>query len=616
MKTTTTKPTEAASALIVTLLVVFLIVVSIGIAMNMTTNTLKVTDSSKDFSALRSAAEGAVDFGYGVWNKTANSYYAPPTSAHLATALNIVPTFNGFTYASTSDGPLKVTSIDGYGQPSSASTPVYTLINLDNYPGWTGTNYSYMASVRMSGTSAGGRTITYGVKRTINYEVVPLFQATAFFEGDLELYRAATMTIGGLVHTNSKAYVSSSNAGTLTFSGHLSYSADGGYLPDVDPPQSSTWSGWSPNSELPPTFSNGGASLQVDEVSRMEPLGADSAALLHPPKNPNGTSTGDANPNDDSIRELIEPPKNTAAYPDPTPIASRRLYNKAGIIIHMEPVTTTVTTGWGSHQTTTTTTTITPTITTPAQNGTTLTPSQKTALINALSTDDRIYDFREGQNVAITTLDIGAAKATLNAASGFNNIIYIDQTDANGNISGNAEQGIRLKNGASLPSDGLTIASQNPVYIQGDYNTTNANTRGSAAVFADAVTILSNSWNDSNSNKSLNYRSASNTTVNTAIVAGFVPSGWTNFNSVPAYGYSGGLNNFPRFLESWTNRTFTYNGSMIALFTSEVATGQWDTGNIYVPPNRVWDFDSNFLTKPPPGSLDAVYIGRGAFARF
>ena len=64
---------------------------------------------------------------------------------------------------------------------------------------------------------------------------------------------------------------------------------------------------------------------------------------------------------------------------------------------------------------------------------------------------------------------------------------------------------MRLINGGTLPTDGLTVASQNPVYIQGDYNTTSASTRGSAAVFADAVTILSNNWKDINSSGALEF---------------------------------------------------------------------------------------------------------------
>jgi hypothetical protein len=169
-----------------------------------------------------------------------------------------------------------------------------------------------------------------------------------------------------------------------------------------------------------------------------------------------------------------------------------------------------------------------------------------------------------------------------------------------------------------LPSGGLTLASLNPVYIQGDYNvgqTSDYSDRVPSAVFGDAVTILSNSWNDSNSASSLSSRQASNTTVNTAIVAGFLPSGWVNEYGAQ-YGYSGGLNNFPRFLETWSGDTFTYNGSMIELFTSKIATGEWDTGSIYSPPNRNWNFDSQFIDNPPPGSLDAVTISRGSLARF
>ncbi len=51
----------------------------------------------------------------------------------------------------------------------------------------------------------------------------------------------------------------------------------------------------------------------------------------------------------------------------------------------------------------------------------------------------------------------------------------------------------------------------------------------------------------------------------------------------------------------------------------EVVTGGASlalTGNIYSPPNRVWNFDSKFAGHSPPGSLDAVTIGRGALARF
>ncbi len=589
---------KKASALIVTLLIIFLITVSIGIAMQLTTATVRTTDSSRDYSALRSAAEGALDFGYGIWTKTINSYYAPVSSSRLAQNLATVPSFNGFSYAPSADGPLQVAGTDLYGKPDPTATvpPSPTRISLDNYPGWSGRNTRYLASVRLAGTFTGGRIVKCGVKREMNYTVVPLFQATAFFEDTLELYKTAPMTIGGLVHTNGKAYVSSSvpvgpgQTPSLTFSGNLSFV--GGYIDGVwtdannqqhdAPPQAWTWSGYSPNSSFTPAYTNGGIGQQVHSVDRMEPLGADAAALL---------DTTDSNPNNDSMRELIEPPNN--AYPDPTPIAQRRLFNKAGILIRI--------TGTAG----------TPVTNVSTQNGTSLNASQIAALKSAVS-HQTIYDRREGKNVDVTSFNLSQARTSLNAASGFNGILYVDDATSTGYSDPKA---IRLTNGSTLPSGGLTVASQNPVYIQGDYNLGTASTRVSSAVFADAVTILSNNWNDSNSSSSLKSRVASATTVNTAIVAGFLPSGWTNEYGVQ-YGYSGGLNNFPRFLEDWTSKAFTYNGSMIELFASQIATGEWDTGSIYVPPNRVWDFDSRFTDTPPPGSLDAVSMSRGSLARF
>ena len=59
-------------------------------------------------------------------------------------------------------------------------------------------------------------------------------------------------------------------------------------------------------------------------------------------------------------------------------------------------------------------------------------------------------------------------------------------------------------------------------------------------------------------------------------------------------GFSGGVENFPRFLEDWTGNTFTYNGSMVVLFDSRIATDSYvQTGyslNSYVAPTRNWNF--------------------------
>ena len=262
----TAKIDEIASALIIALLAIFLIGTFVAIAMYLTTGTLRRTDSSRDYSGLRSATEGALDFGYGVWAKTVNSYYGPVTQAQLNAALATVPAFDGYGYARrprTVRGKFRRWIV-----MACRARPLHThsLICRNTQAG-RGKNYSYLASVRLTGATNGDRTIKYGAKRLINYSVVPLFQATAFFEDNLELYKTAPMTIGGLVHTNSTAYVSSSSTSnpSLTFTGNLSYVS--GYSDNAAPPLAYLWSGYSPNSAFPPEYPNG-ADTSVHQVDR------------------------------------------------------------------------------------------------------------------------------------------------------------------------------------------------------------------------------------------------------------------------------------------------------------------------------------------------------------
>lgn len=106
--------------------------------------------------------------------------------------------------------------------------------------------------------------------------------------------------------------------------------------------------------------------------------------------------------------------------------------------------------------------------------------------------------------------------------------------------------------------------------------------------------------------KSGNNHGASDTTVNAAFLAGIVQ---TTDKS-----YSGGVENFPRFLEDWSSNIFTYNGSMVVMFYSKVATGLWNgTATYYNPPTRKWAFDKNFMSplKQPPGAPSFRYLNRG-----
>ena len=70
-------------------------------------------------------------------------------------------------------------------------------------------------------------------------------------------------------------------------------------------------------------------------------------------------------------------------------------------------------------------------------------------------------------------------------------------------VSG-ARHALKLVNGTStalpsgLPTPGFTVCSENPVYVQGDYNADGAfgDPHVPAAIIADSVTFLSNAWED------------------------------------------------------------------------------------------------------------------------
>ena len=590
--------------LIVALILIVVVSGLVVVAVSVTDNSAHFADRSRDLVAGQAAAEGAVDHAFAIWKRRINAGNSAITGSDASNNL-AAPTFTDYTYASAAaDGPLKIEALDEYGAPVTATNkPTKVTVDLKEYPGWRGNSYSYSAraKVQQTGVTNG---FQIGVKRQFQYSEVPLFQAMFFFEDDLEFYRPATMIVSGLVHTNSFAYLSHGSGSSLTFQDQVSY-VDG-YSIDTAPPYADLWSGYVPGDTYTPTFPNG-LSSQLHQVPRFEPLGSEPAAVIN---------TTDTNPNNDGFRELIEPPN--TSYTDPPDIAKRRLYTKAGMLININGSTVTVT----------------------GSNGTTLSSSGQAGVVGAVNGRTTIYDSREGKNVDVATLDISALRTVLSSSgvTGFNNVLYINDTTPI-TASNPEPKTIRLKNGGILPTNGLTIASENAIYIQGDYNTgtvsdpnavpsnnggnsTNTDSptvtgydRKPAAVIGDAVMLLSNNWNDANSSLALSTRTASDTTYHTAIVSGFMPSGYTP-TSGSQYGYSGGGNNFPRFLENWGSKYCTYYGSMVELYQSKSFTGRWDTGVIYRPPSRCWNFDTNFRNNPPPGTLDAASWIRGTWAKY
>ena len=64
--------------------------------------------------------------------------------------------------------------------------------------------------------------------------------------------------------------------------------------------------------------------------------------------------------------------------------------------------------------------------------------------------------------------------------------------------------------------------------------------------------------------------------------------------------YSGGLENFMRFLENWSGVTYNYNGSLVCLWQSSQVQSAWPgTGTVYNPPVRNWSFSMSVNDLPP-----------------
>jgi hypothetical protein len=195
-------------------------------------------------------------------------------------------------------------------------------------------------------------------------------------------------------------------------------------------------------------------------------------------------------------------------------------------------------------------------------------------------------------------------------------------------VSG-ARHGLKVVNGSlgNVPakpdgSGGFTVASENGVYLMGNYNANNGgfgNPHVAAAIIADAVTTLSSSWRDLNSftnPTNANGRAASHTWHRVAIAAGknrsFPQPAWDTTNDV---GTDGGTHNFMRYLESWSGQNHNYMGSLVSLYFAEYNLSPHIPGvGAYAPPGRNYSFDTDFLdpAKIPPGTprfQDIVNLG-------
>lgn len=464
--------------------------------------------------------------------------------------------FTKFTATKTQDGPYAISegALKGY----SVKKLCYVIEVTAKKQGNTADRFSHPGVT---------------LRETVEITYVPLYIFAIFYDQFMEIAPGATMQVNGLVHTNSDAYFQSNSGldflapvtvggsafhGRAPGSGQSSATGDVRFTNDnelISMKRSNDPDGW---------LTHADTDWSSAAPERWDTGLADSAQGVADMSLPLPTTV---DPHD--IIERSDSSDNQA-------LKDERFENKAGLKIVVQ------TNG---------------TVKAYSASGAEVPLSYKvgntTYYIARVNT---FYDAREAKSV--NALDIDIARLRASGVSPSNGIVYVANEQG-----GNKYDAVRLVNGSELPSSsagGFTVATENPLYIQGDYNTVN---KTLAMVAADALSILSNSWNDANSSN-YNKRIASQTTVNCVCMQGIVATAGGN--------YSGGVENYFRLLEQWSGVNLKFSGSIINMWESEMALGIWkQSGNYYTPPNRQWSWDTGLGgLSGPPGAPSVIYMKR------
>lgn len=674
---------QTGSTLIMVMFMIAILGVFIGLACDYTANTALVSRRGRDLSACQALANGALETTYKRWqefmlsNQATSANTGFGTDAQFNGTAGITPALMTKLNAAASSSGYQLTSLSvnlvdraDNLQPLGISAQTPSTTPLANVPGWVAKTYSYKATAVVQ--KVNDPSVSTSISRYFQEADASPFQAMLFFQDDLELNPGNNMTLTGLVHTNKNMYTST--RATLTYNSQVSYSGDGtnsdgtakpstlnpasnyiaatankfgsGYIEGVTQTLYNIEDWTSFNA---PTYANG-INNQLSKVDPLYPLGTDvDAAVKANPNNPNATST----------HEIIDRPSPTSAtnpsansaYTDPDAFKAHRIWNSAGLRILINradknPVHVYVP-GSADGE-----------VSTELPQGTGLAAQIATAITP--DTSGSLYDMRETRSIHTDTVDMSVLTPILNSYASYNGVVYISDITSNAAQGGTSnDAAIRIKKGGTLPGtttdasgnttpnasnvDGLTVASDGAVYVQGDYNTgttygpdvagiptsikqpaSNLSSDTSAAytvtnytqkpasIMGDAVMVLSNNWKDATSSGGANASIATSTTFNAAIVSGIVPTDLSSGSQTA----SGGAHNFPRFLENWVGKNLTYHGSMVELYQSKYFTAPWNSSHsVYQAPARLWYFDTRFLTNYPPGNLRLTTYGRSRWVQ-
>ncbi|WP_309670682.1 hypothetical protein [Gemmatimonas sp.] len=524
--------------------------------------------------------------------------------------------------------------ITGFRMTQSTSTtgvPVSRTITAGPFAGLYSLNQPIDITVSARDTSGNKATAVLSV----NAQTIPLFQFGVFYEDDLEILPGAPMTFAGWVHTNGNLYLSSASA---TFQSNLTT------------PDSVFWNRKDASNRLAGVRINNAAGtgvlLDFDSRSLSEPAFKTRSEVRF-----NGRLMSKAQ----GVRPLKLPlPANVPAV---TLVQPRSVGDS--------PMVQDVKMAWKSDWYITVNAAvfdIVDTNTMKAQLCTNFMVQERTGGLQVPDAAacakifkprrNAFYEGREDLRPDLLDIHMDSLRIWSDASKAARSprIIYVNFTNLGGNTNKDYVA-VRLRQGAQLPkpgisadTGGLSMVTERPMYVLGDYNTI---VWRPAAIMGDAITFLSNppnaamaqtpgslatrcsaqaGWCDT---LQTNYakRTARPTNVRAALLVGHSPTPCDYVRAgcgAPPYG--GGLENLPRFLEGWGGVTFTYTGSLVSLYQSRFAFGLWGNstnpnspgapgGGYYDAPTRAWSFDVNFRfpERLPPGTPSVGTVLQTAF---
>jgi hypothetical protein len=543
------KPSQTASALLLTFLMTGIALATLAGALAWSASTARLTYRSNQYTCAVAAAEAATekvlsqitqDFVRG-GNRLVNDNLI--NYQRMTLTASDSPYWADWEF-NDSAGHIGQTFVQ------CASSTDYVVLN-STYAGLRGfiSTCTLVADARKPKAL---QNVIGAVRQDVQLARIPIFQFAMYTSGDMEISCGQPFTVTGRAHSNGQLYVEPDNK--LTFQSDVT--AVGNIL-----------------FQRSPLDTRGAPSGSVVYQGRSD----SQVASLYLPIGTNNTPA--------AVREIIQPPP---AGEDPgSPIGLERYYNIADLILVVSNSSVSASSGLFNKFATTI-------------------PTNEVSLF--VSTNQSFMDWREGKTVQPVDINIGALKSwsatnsTLRPALGAKDVSSVYVVDRR-TPTATTLKAVRVTNGRQLPPRGLTVATADPLYVWGHYNqptdsylrTADTSTTVPASLVGDAITILSVLWTDANSTADLASRKADWTTVNAAILAGAVETTQGH--------YGGGMENFPRFLETWgQGNAFTYNGSMVKMFPSLYATNVWGTANVYDPPKRDWSYDLNFnqSTKLPP----------------